>query len=206
MKKLFILIPAFLLLVSCGSNQTTEASPVTIAPSAEKGLAVGTITFEADTPVNEIYRFFYNATSGDKKFQKANAGKIVITARQKEGKGFAGEFGNQKSYLVVIEREAGSYAFTQYTYLNRLGPTGEVSYSNPFSIPFDIKKGGITYFGELNYVDQAVKGTPRIFVADYFDRDMAEFKKKYPSLGWDSAENKTAKTGNTGEGTVDFRN
>lgn len=204
MKK--ILLVAFACLaISCGSKQTYDASPATTTLPTDKGLAIGTITFEGDVPVNEIYRFFYEPTSADKKFRKNNSGKIVFNTPHKTNTGWNGDFGNKKSYLVVIEREAGSYAFNRYTYLNRLGPTGEVSYSNEFAIPFEIKKGAITYFGEINYVDKAVKGSPRIYVADYLQRDLKEFKEKYPNIKWENTENKTPKSGNTGEGTIDFR-
>ncbi|MFP9113464.1 hypothetical protein ACLI1A_05950 [Flavobacterium sp. RHBU_3] len=206
MKKLFALISASIILISCGGKEaTTYASPIQLQPSPEKGLAIGTITFEGDIPVNEIYRFFYEATSGDKSFKKENAGKIMIITRQKEQRGWKGDFDDTKTYLVVIEREAGNYAFTNYTYLNRLGPTGEVSYSDTFAIPFEIKKGGITYFGNLNYVDKVVKGEPRIFVADYFGKDLPQFEKKYPTINWNNTENQTPKKGDTGKGLVDFR-
>jgi hypothetical protein len=177
----------------------------TFTPSPEKGVAIATITFEGDTPVNDIYRFFYNAQSGDKSFKKRNAGKILISGRENKGKGFNGDFNNKKSYLVVIEREPGSYAFTQYSYLDHLGSNGMVSSSKLFAIPFEIKKGEITYVGELDYKDVAEKGSARIFVADYISRDLHEFKKKYPSVNWDAAINRTPKSGNNGEGIIDFR-
>jgi len=205
MKFSYILLPLLLLLTGCNSASTDAAKATAFTPSAEKGLAIATITFEGDTPVNDIYRFLYNAQSGDKSFKKRNAGKIIINGRPKNGKGFNGDFNDKRSYLVVIEREPGSYAFTQYTYLDHLGSNGIVSSSKLFSIPFEIKKGEITYLGELDYKDVVERGTPRIFVADYYTRDLPEFKKKYPAVNWDSAVNRTPKTGNTGDGIVDFR-
>jgi len=205
MKFSYIFLPLFLLLVGCGSASTDAVPATTFTPSADTGLAIATITFEGDVPVNDIYRFFYNATSGNKKFKKQNAGKILINGRQNKEKGFNGDFNNKKSYLVVIEREPGSYAFTQYSYLDHLGSNGMVSSSKLFAIPFEIKKGEITYLGEIDYKDLAEKGTPRIYVADYYNRDIPEFKKKFPSVNWDTAVNKTPKTGNNGEGVIDFR-
>jgi len=205
MKFSYILLPLLLLLIGCNAASTDAVPATGFTPSAEKGIAIATITFEGDVPVNDIYRFFYNAQSGDKKFKKQNAGKIMINGRQNKEKGFNGDFNNKKSYLVVIEREPGSYAFTQYSYLDHLGSNGMVSSSKLFAIPFEIKKGEITYVGELDYKDLAEKGTPRIYVADYYTRDIPEFKKKYPGVNWDTAVNRTPKTGNNGEGIVDFR-
>lgn len=204
MKFSHILFALFLLLVGCNAA-STDVPAAGFTPSADKGIAIATITFEGDVPVNDIYRFFYNAQSGDKKFMRQNAGKVIINGRQNKEKGFNGDFNNKKSYLVVIEREPGSYAFTQYSYLDHLGSNGMVSSSKLFAIPFEIKKGEITYVGELDYKDLAEKGTPRIFVADYYTRDIPEFKKKYPAINWDSAINRTPKTGNNGEGIIDFR-
>lgn len=206
MKTLYIVLAA-IILSACSSQQTTP-TPETLAPSAEKGLAVGTITFETegDIPLNDIYRFFYEPTSGDKKFKKANAGKIIISGRADGKSGFNGDFNNKKTYLFIIEREPGSYAFNQYAYLDHLGPSGTVSDSKQFAIPFEIKKGEITYLGELDYVDLIKRGDIRIFVADYYNRDIPEFKKKFPGADWDKAINRTPKTGNTGEGLIDFRN
>lgn len=204
MKTFYIIITA-LIVAACGSQQTTPV-PETLSPSPEKGLAVGTITFEGDVPLNDIYRFFYEATSGDKKFKKANAGKIIISGRTDGKSMFNGDFNDKKTYLFIIEREPGAYAFTQYAYLDHLGPSGTVSSSKPFAIPFEIKKGEITYVGELDYVDLIKKGDIRIFVADYFTRDIAEFKKKYPQADWDKAVNRTPTKGNTADGLIDFRN
>ena len=201
----YIIVSLMLLVISCKSASTDAMPATTYTPSPEKGVAIATITFEGDTPVNDIYRFFYNAQSGDKSFKKRNAGKILISGRENKGKGFNGDFNDKKSYLVVIEREPGSYAFTQYSYLDHLGSNGMVSSSKLFAIPFEIKKGEITYVGELDYKDVAEKGSARIFVADYFSRDLQEFKKKYPSVNWDAAINRTPKSGNNGEGIIDFR-
>ena len=204
MKTVYIFLLA-ILATACGSQQTTP-TPETLAPSPEKGLAIGTITFEGDVPLNDIYRFFYEATSGDKKFKKANAGKIIISGRSDGKSGFNGDFNDKKTYLFIIEREPGTYAFNQYAYLDHLGPSGTVSSSKKFAIPFEIKKGEITYMGELDYVDRIQKGDIRIYVADYFKRDLPEFKKKYPQANWDKAINRTPTTGSTAEGLIDFRN
>jgi len=205
MKTSYFFIPLIALVLTACSSAWADKAPQTFTASSETGLAVGTITFEGDTPVNDIYRFFYNAQSGDKKFIKRNSGKIVISGRENKAGGFNGDFNDKKSYLVVIEKEPGTYAFTQYSYLDHLGPTGMVSSSKNFTIPFEIKKGEITYFGEMAYKDMAEKGTPRIFVADYYSRDLQELKKKYPNIDWDKAVNKTAKQGDNGSGIIDFR-
>lgn len=193
-----------LILASC-ATKNNNAAPENFTETSATGLAIGTITFEGDVPVNDIYRFFYEGQGADKKFNKKNSGKITINGRTDGKSTFNGDFNNKKTYLFVIEAQPGSYAFTQYNYLDHLGSQGMVSTSDKFAIPFEVKAGKISYIGELSYVDKAVKGDPRIFVADYLNRDLPEFKKKYPNIVWENTENKTPKTGDTGNGIIDFR-
>ncbi|OIQ16290.1 MAG: hypothetical protein BM557_10485 [Flavobacterium sp. MedPE-SWcel] len=202
MKSIFILFTSFFLLTACSSS--TNTTPETFNTTSEKGLAIGTITFEGEKPTNDIYRFFYEPISGDKKFIRRNDGKIEIKARLKRERVYNGDFNDKKTYTFIIEGEPGKYAFTQYNYLDHIGYTGMVSDSKKFSIPFDIKKGAITYIGEFNYVENAAPGSPRIFIWDKFDRDKEEFKKKYPNINWDITEDNTPKKGDTGNGIIDF--
>ncbi|KOS06142.1 hypothetical protein AM493_08935 [Flavobacterium akiainvivens] len=205
MKKQLIVLLAVLALAGCASKNG-NAAPETFTATSANGLAIGTITFEGDVPMNDIYRFFYEGQTGDKKFNKQNADRIIINGRTDGKSVFNGDFNNKKTYLFVLEVKPGSYAFTKYNHLDHLGPQGMVTESKPFGIPFEVKAGAITYIGEMSYVDKAAKGEPKIFVADYFNRDLPEFKKKYPNIDWEKADNKTPKTGNKGENMVDFRN
>jgi hypothetical protein len=204
MKKIYLLL-AMIALAGCGST-SSDKIPETFGPESETGLAIGTITFEAEKPVNDIYRFFYEGTSDDAKFNKRNGNKIMIKARNEENeKAFSGDFANGHTYLFVIEAQPGTYAFTQYNYLDRIGPTGMVSSSKTFAIPYEVKKGEITYVGELSYNDLSEPGSPRLVVYDRYARDLEELAKKHPKIDWRKAVNKTAKAGNTGGGIVDFR-
>src|SRR5690606_8371420 len=133
MKTLYVLLTAFIL-ASCSSS--TDKAPTAFSKTAEKGLIAGTLTFDADMPKNDIYRFFYSPDSADNKFTKRNKGKIMIKARIKNNRSFNGDFNDKKSYLFVMERDPGSYAFTQYNYLNHIGETGTVMSSGLFAIPF----------------------------------------------------------------------
>ena len=193
----------FLLLLACGG--ASDKTPTTFDASSDKGMAIGTITFEGDAPRNDIYRFFYSPVSGDKKFIKKNDGKIQILGRAKDSRGYNGDFNNKQTYLFVIEREPGNYAFTEYNYLTHIGYSGMVNNSRKFAIPFEVKKGEVAYIGEFTYVENAEPGIPRIIVSNNMARDLPEFKKKYQGINWDMAGDKTVKTGDTGNGLVDFR-
>ncbi|QYJ68300.1 hypothetical protein [Flavobacterium litorale] len=204
MKHLHTLLLLFAMAITSCSTKNSNAAPETFTTASETGLAIGTITFEGEKPVNDIYRFFYEPTSGEKKFIRKNKGKVEIKARVKSEPSYTGDFNGKKSYLFVIKGAPGNYAFNQYNYLDHIGYTGMVSSSNKFAIPFTIKKGAINYVGELTYIEKAEKGTPRIVIWDKFERDITEFKKKFPNINWDMVSNKTVKKGDTGNGIIDF--
>jgi len=77
--------------------------------------------------------------------------------------------------------------------------------SKPFAIPFEVKKGEIHYIGELIYHQGAEKGSPRITVTDNYYRDIRELQKKYLNIDWSATVNSTPKSGNTGEGLIEFQ-
>lgn len=204
MKTVFIALPLLLvMMVSCRPAAADEV-PATFDAGAENGLAVGTITFEGDAPRNDIYRFFYEPAEGDSKFIKKNDGKIEIRTRVKSERAYNGDFNNSKTYLFVINRPPGKYAFTQYNYLDHIGYTGMVNNSKKFAIPFEIKRGEITYIGELAYAESAAPGSPRIFIWNRFNRDVAELKKKFSGINWSLATDKTVTSGDSGGGIIDF--
>lgn len=198
MRNIFI-AALLVLLVSCGAKQETPGTT-----QENKGIAVGSITFTANAPHNDIYRFFYAPVSGDKKFVRANSGKIEIKARENNQRAYTGDTNNKKTYLFVIEGAPGNYALNQYSYLDHIGYSGMVSSSKKFAIPFELKKDGVIYIGELNYNDDATPGTPRIKMVDNFDRDIAAAKSKFPTVKMDRAENKTVTSGDSGKGIVEF--
>ena len=202
MKTLYSLF-ALLLLAGCNSSSTATA-PQSFSSSSEKGLAIGTITFEGDTPANDIYRFFYGPASGDKKFIKRNSGKVMMQSGRDNGRQFEGDFNNGKTFLFVIEAEPGNYAFTHYNYLDHIGPTGMVSTSRKFAIPFEVKKGEIAYIGEFTYKDKVDHGSPKIFISSAYSRDIPEFSRKFPGIRWQDAADKTVKSGDKGDGIIEF--
>lgn len=192
-----------LLITGCKPSGTANA-PESFHTTSNKGLVIGTITFDSDSPKNDIYRFFYEPQNADKKFRKRNSGKIMIKAREGNTRGFNGDFNEQKSYLFIIHAEPGPYAFTQYNYLNHIGPTGVVTSSKKFSIPFEVKKGHISYMGSFLYNDASKQELPKITILNNFGRDITEFKKKFPGIDWEQAEEKIVSAGNTGEGLIMF--
>lgn len=203
MKTIYLFFTA-LLLAGCSTSSTTTA-PDKFDSTSNKGLIVGTLTFDADMPKNDIYRFFYEPVTDDKKFKKKNDGKIMIKARIKNERGFNGDFNDKKTYLFVIQGEPGQYAFNDYAILNHIGEMGTMSFSRLFAIPFEIKKGEISYVGELTYHQAAEAGAPRITVSDNYETDLEQLKIKFPQIDWNKTYNKTVKSGDTADGLIEFK-
>lgn len=199
MKNIMVVAVA-VLFISCS---TTKEAPATTGTD-EGGVVIGSITFTADAPHNDIYRFFYGPVSGDKKFIRANSGKIEIKARENNQRAFGGDINNKKTYLFIIKGRPGNYAVNQYSYLDHIGYSGTVTASKKFMIPFEIKRGTTIYIGEINFNDDAVPGSPRIRMADNFERDLAAAKTRYPTVKLDTVDNKTVKSGDSGRGIVEF--
>ena len=204
MKSLYILLTV-VLFTSCSSSHTDKV-PEKFDTNSQKGIAVGTLTFDADMPKNDIYRFFYEPVSTtDKKFIRKNKGKVMVKARIKNDRGFNGDFNDKKTYLFVIEADPGQYAFIDYAMLNHIGEMGTMSFSRPFSIPFEVKKGEIAYIGELTYHQEAGQDEPKISVSDNFDRDINELKTKFPAIDWNKSYNKTVKAGENANCLIEFK-
>ena len=202
MKRLILFFALPCLLYSCRTHQ--EVNPEDFNEVSGTGLVIGTVTFDSDKPVNDIYRFFFEPTTGDKRFIRQNKGRIFIKARDRQGKAFNGDFNNKQTYLFAFELKPGKYAFNQYNYLDNIGYTGLVSSSEKFEIPFVIESGTIAYIGELIYYDKPEDDMPKIIVNDNYERDLDEFEKKFPDAEWGRAENMSVKKGDTGNGIISF--
>lgn len=190
-----------------GCKSAKDDTPVQSFSSASPtGLVIGTITFTGnEKPANDIYRFFYEPVTTDKKIKKNNSGRIAIKAREGNTRSFSGDFNDKKTYLFVIEAQPGNYAFTQYNYLDHIGYSGMVTSSSKFSIPYTVSAGMINYIGELSYNDIAQIGTPRIVVDTNIERDLPEFRKKFPQINFDATANNPVKSGDSGNGIIQFK-
>lgn len=203
MKHLLLLI-SVLAIASCKTAKD-DVPPQSFSPASGTGLIIGTITFMGnEKPANDIYRFFYEPVTNDKKFRKKNSGRIAIKAREGNVRSYTGDINDKKTYLFIIEAQPGNYAFTQYNYLDHIGYSGMVTSSQKFSIPFTVSAEIINYIGELSYNEIAQPGTPRIVVGSNADRDLPEFRKKFPGINFENTIINPVKSGDPGNGIIQF--
>lgn len=178
MKKVLIPLLSFIAIATFQSCAVSAlpTEPSKFDKSSDKGLLVGSVTFPTTKPNFNGY-FFRLTNNTSQEFQ--------INRDQ------PGQLDGGKTYLFAIERPVGkseipsvrlfhNSAFIAGQYDSRVGG---------FSIPYEIKKGEITYVGNLVFNDYAKKGDTIVKHQNNFEKDINGLKKIQPSIDWDSAKN-----------------
>lgn len=193
LKNAFILIGiffAFLVFHSCAVSGLSY-EPMTFRNNhSENGLVVGSISFTNEKPRFNGYFTYFHCLDSVKKVSKANSRELQISPEQTWRAKHSGELNNGKTYLFAFERVPGKY---EVSYVRQaivgLGGATRDDYISNFSIPFEVKKGEITYIGEINLDEYHLLNTGNIItVKDNFDRDIQAVKIKQPRVNWDLAK------------------
>lgn len=170
-----ILIVTITLFQSCAvSSLPTE--PMNFSKSSEKGLLVGSVTFPTSKPNFNGY-FFRLTNNTSQEFQ--------INRNQD------GQLDEGKTYLFVIERPVGISEIPSVRLFQNSGMiAGQYDVrTGGFSIPYEIKKGEITYIGNITFNDYAKKDEIVVGLNNKFERDIENLKKLQPSIDWSSVKN-----------------
>lgn len=170
-----VLLSSFYLLQGCAvASLPTE--PMTFSKTSEKGLLVGSVTFPTDSPNFNGY-FFRLTNNTSQEFQ--------VNRNQ------SGQLDEGRTYLFAIERPVGVSEIPSVRLFHNSGMiAGQYDVrTGGFSIPYEIKKGEITYVGNISFNDYAKKGDTVVGLTNKFERDIEELKKLQPSIDWSSAVN-----------------
>jgi hypothetical protein len=170
-----IIISTITLFQSCAvASLPTE--PMNFSKSSEKGLLVGSVTFPTNKPNFNGY-FFRLTNNTSQEFQ--------INRNQD------GQLDEGKTYLFVIERPVGVSEIPSVRLFHNSGMiAGQYDVrTGGFSIPYEIKKGEITYIGNITFNDYAKKGDVVVGLNNKFERDIEELKKLQPSIDWSNVKN-----------------
>lgn len=185
MKKLSKFILLFVLLIfsnfliqSCAvSNMPT--SPMKFnKDTSEKGLLIGSVTFPKETPRFNGYFFRLTGNKSD---------EFML----KPGWKHKGQLDEGRTYLFAIERPVGVSEIPSVRLFHNSGMiAGQYDLRiGAFSIPYEIKKGEITYIGNIIFNEYAEKWQKVISLNNNFQRDINALKKLQPSIDWDNAKN-----------------
>jgi hypothetical protein len=127
---------------------------MTFKPKETKnGLIFRSITFPKSKAKFNGYFLKLNYKSNDSKLSKKNSTEIYFNPEQFFRMKHNGELDNGLTYLFAIERPEGDYEFCGI----RLFENNGIQILNReynlegFSIPFSVKKGEISYVGNVNF-------------------------------------------------------
>jgi hypothetical protein len=183
-----IVLTGTLILINGCATSGLSAEPMTFNKEY-LGMVVGSITFPEEKARYNQYFFNVEAIANSEKASKRNSKELQITPNQITRMRHAGELEGGKTYLFALEKVPGKYKFSRV----RLSTVG-MGYAIPddliqnFTIPFDIKKGEITYVGEIKINEYARQNDTLINLKDNFERDINAIKTKQPGVNWDIAK------------------
>ena len=152
------------------------SEPLNFSKTSEKGLLVGSVTFPNDKPNFNGY-FFRLTNNTSQEFQ--------VNRNQK------GQLDEGKTYLFAIERPVGISEIPSVRLFHNSGMiAGQYDVrTGGFSIPYEIKKGEITYIGNITFNDYAKKEDVVVGLSNKFERDIEELRKLQPSIDWNNVKN-----------------
>jgi hypothetical protein len=170
-----ILVSTIILIQSC-AVASLPSEPMNFSKSSEKGLLVGSVTFPTNKPNFNGY-FFRLTNNTSQEFQ--------VNRNQ------SGQLDGGRTYLFAIERPVGVSEIPSVRLFHNSGMiAGQYDVrTGGFSIPYEIKKGEITYIGNITFNDYAKKGDTVVALNNNFEKDIEALKKLQPTIDWSSAKN-----------------
>jgi hypothetical protein len=197
---LIVLALALLTANSFGQGIASRAMPreqITFRPQlAEGGLICGSVTFPKEKALYNGYFFMVSAVTDDRKTWRKKSKEIRINPEQIFKMKHDGELDGGLTYLFILERPAGNYTINNVRLFTN-GPFVAMQRDDNmqgFSIPFEVKKGEITYVGNILYNEYLEAGQKVVEFKNNYDRDIAELKRLQPHVLWNLAENDTTRT------------
>ena len=185
-KKLFkiitlsvVLFSTIILVQSCAVSGLSSEPMSFQKETTQNGLIIGSITFPKEKAKFNGY-FFRLTGNTSKEFQ--------IKPAQISKLKHKGQIDGRKTYLFIIERPVGKYEIPSVRLFGNSGMIAMQStkYVGGFSIPYEIKKGEITYIGNINFNEYAEKGEKIITLENKYNRDIEALKKLKPSIDWNN--------------------
>lgn len=186
-----ILFSSIILVQSCAVS-ALQSEPMTFSKeTSQNGMLIGSITFPTEKPKFNGYFIRVSNINADEKIAKKNSTEIHISPEQIVRMKHKGQLDNGRTYLFAIERPEGKYEFPSVRLFTNSGFAAlqRTNYSGSFSIPFDIKKGEITYVGNIIFNERAGENDTLVSYKNNYKRDIEEMKKIQPSVNWNQAIN-----------------
>lgn len=182
-------------LIGCAYNPIEEA-PQSFSAESKTALIAGTISIIAGKPTYHEYNFYYSQMGKE----RPDYGIITIEPDQRgwtltlEPDYFIGD---TMVFQFIFENNPGTYAFTNYTLENETIDFEFVERERrPFSIPFELVQGEITYVGDIVLNTKEHKEIGKLIRwTDNSERELAKFRQRFPGIDWNTFQNRTLKQG-----------
>lgn len=180
---LFIAVGVILVTQSC-VTRALDSKPIEFNAESQTGLIMGSVTFNEVQPRFESY-YIYAQSLDNKK----DVTEIFIDP-ETEGKiRHNGELNNGKTYLFVLEKNPGRYEINKIKFTSTNAEASQKNvYHKDFSIPVEVKKGEITYIGELKIDEYGLDRASVLNIQDNFAHDVQGIRKKQPLIDWTRAK------------------
>ncbi|MDR0227450.1 MAG: hypothetical protein LBI72_00035 [Flavobacteriaceae bacterium] len=189
-----LLVTLFLTIILVQSCAVTALSSEPMSfkkETAQNGLIIGSITFPKEKARFNGYFIRVSAKDIDEKVARKNSTEIQINPKQIWKVEHKGQLDNGRTYLFAIERPEGEYEFSSIRLFTNSGIAAlqRTDYSGSFSIPFDVKKGEITYVGNIIFNEFADTNNTQVSYKNNYEKDINAMKTIQPTVDWSKAIN-----------------
>ena len=177
MKKIISIFILSFLLKSCATLPSKNI-PQNYKEKNVNGLIVGAISFDKKAKkIYNSYTFYYSKIGGNE-YDNPKKNKIKINPEQTFWINFKPDFFDEDKavYYFSVDREDGNYEFYAISLFEN-NVSFSQSYLMRIKIPFSIKKGKVSYLGEI-YLDKESK----LEFLNKSERDLIKLNQLYPTL------------------------
>ncbi|MFM9403108.1 hypothetical protein ACKLNQ_14415 [Myroides odoratimimus] len=185
------LFSVMMLVQSCAAPALSRQPMHFQKETAQNGLLIGSITFPKEKAKYNGYFIRITAKDTDEKIANKNSIEIQISPEQIWKMRHKGQLDNGLTYLFTIERPEGKYEISSIRLFTNSGfiALQRTSYSSSFSIPFDVKKGEITYVGNIMFNEHSKANDTLVSYKNNYEKDINAIKTIQPTIDWSKAIN-----------------
>ncbi|MBB1139012.1 hypothetical protein [Myroides sp. WP-1] len=189
------LFSTIILVQSCAVSGLSKKSMNFQEETAQNGLLIGSITFPKEKAKFNGYLIGVTSKDTDKKIARKKSTVIHISPEQIWKMKHKGELDNGLTYLFTLERPEGKYEISSLGLFTNSGfpALQRTDYLDGFSIPFDVKKGEITYVGNIIVNEHSKVKDIRVLYENNYEKDINALKTLQPAVDWNKAINDTSR-------------
>lgn len=152
-------------------------------------MIISSVTFPKERGQFNAYCFMVRAISDDKKTVRKNSQEFIIRPEQIFKIKHQGETDGGLTYLFIMKRPEGQYVINNVRLVTMGYGTSRSDNLEGFEIPVDVKKGEITYVGNIMFNEYAEVGEKIISLNNTYERDIKLAQLLQPYVIWKMAIN-----------------